>query len=226
MKYKYQLHTHLAPTSRCARTTPKELVQELYNGGYAGCVLTNHFIHGNTGIDRELPWEQFVAAYERDYLECKKEAEKYGLDILFGIEEGVEDFKEILCYGLTPKMLYEHPELREGGAEKCYKILHGLGVVVIQAHPYRVLRPVPDPKPLPLEYIDGVEVINLSNRREYDENAAAFAALHPSLILTSGADTHDANTVCLGGIATDRRITTEWELAELLKSGEYEILKS
>lgn len=226
MKYKYQLHTHTSPTSKCARTTPRELVEALYNGGYAGCVLTNHFMHGNTGVSRELPWEEFVAAYERDYIECKKEAEKYGLDILFGIEEGVEGYSEILCYGLMPEMLYAHPELCECSAEKWYKILHGLGVVVIQAHPYRVLRPVPNPKPLPLEYIDGIEVVNLGNLPEYNENAANFAAEHPSLILTSGADTHDADTVCLGGIATDRRITTERELAELLIGGNYEILKA
>jgi len=110
MKYKYQLHTHTAPTSKCAVTSPAELAETLYRAGYSGAVITNHFYHGNTGVSRELPWADFVSAYERDYIECKKEGEKYGLDIIFGIEEGVEEHNEILCYGITPQMLYEHPE--------------------------------------------------------------------------------------------------------------------
>lgn len=220
MKYKYQLHTHTAPTSKCARMTPKELAEALHKAGYAGCVLTNHFLHGNTGVSRELPWENFVAAYERDYLECKAEGEKYGLDIIFGIEEGVEDHNEILCYGVTPEMLYEHPELRECGIENWYRVMHGLGAVVIQAHPYRY-----PCSPLPLELIDGIEIYNRSHNPEYNDNAEIFAAAHSDLILTSGADTHDHETVGLGGIETDVRIRDASELAGVLRQGKYKLLK-
>ncbi|MBQ2794114.1 MAG: hypothetical protein IJF05_05405 [Clostridia bacterium] len=222
--YKYQMHTHTAPTSKCAQTTPKELAKALYDAGYAGCVLTNHFFHGNTGISRELPWEDFVAAYERDYLECKAEGEKYGLNILFGIEEGVDGFREILCYGLTPQMLYEHPELRESGTEEWYRIMHRLGVVVVQAHPYRVLTPVPDPTPMPVELLDGIEVYNYANHPDYNARANAFASEHQHLILTSGADSHNSGTVGLGGIATDTRITDEGELCRVLLNRNYRLL--
>ena len=220
MKYKYQMHTHTAPTSKCAVTSPKELIEALHKAGYAGCVLTNHFLHGNTGVSRELPWEEFVAAYERDYLECKAEGEKYGLDILFGIEEGVEGYEEILCYGLTPRMLYEHPELRECSAETWYRVMHELGVLVVQAHPYRYRC-----RPLPLGLIDGIEVYNDSHNTEYNDSAEAYAAEHPGLILTSGADTHSPESVGLGGIMTDARITDESQLREVLLSGSYRLLK-
>ena len=225
MEYKYQMHTHTAPTSKCARTTPKELAKALHRAGYSGCVLTNHFYHGNTGVSRELAWDEFVAAYERDYLECKREAEKYGLDILFGIEEGVEGYSEILCYGITPEMLYAHPELRECSAQNWYRVLHDLGVLVIQAHPYRVLRPVPDPEPLPLELIDGIEVYNNGNPPEDNANAEIFAFKNPGLILTSGADTHDAESVGYGGISTDERITDPLALVRVLREGKYRLLK-
>ncbi len=155
MKYKYQMHTHTSPTSKCARMTPRELCEALHKAGYSGCVLTNHFFHGNTGISRDLPWDEFVAAYERDYLECKREGERYGLDILFGIEEGVEGHREILLYGLTPEMLYAHPEL----------------------------------------------------------------------IMTSGVDTHSANTVGAFGIITEKRLKTAEELVDVLRSGEYDIVR-
>ena len=224
MKYRYQMHTHTSPTSKCSHMTPAELCEALHREGYSGCVITNHFFHGNTGVSRELPWEEFVCAYERDWLECKREGEKYGLDILFGIEEGVEGYSEILLYGLTPEMLYAHPELKECGAEGWYSIMHGLGVLVIQAHPFRVLRPIPNPVALPPKFIDGIEVYNGGNPLPDNEKAKAFAAEHPELILTSGADTHDANSVGINGIMTDRRLKTVDDLVAVLRSGEYELI--
>ena len=53
-KYKYQLHTHTSPCSKCGAMSPEELARALYEGGYAGAVLTNHFYGGNSGIDRTL----------------------------------------------------------------------------------------------------------------------------------------------------------------------------
>ncbi len=220
MKYKYQLHTHTSPTSKCARTTPAELAKALYEGGYAGCVLTNHFYHGNTGVDRGLSWDDFVAAYERDYIECKREGEKYGLDILFGLEEGIGGPCEILCYGITPEMLYEHPELLEYSAETWYRTLHSCGALIIQAHPYRN-----GGHPLPFECIDGIEVYNHAHNPELNDRAEEFAKEHPSLILASGGDTHDPGNVPFGGIETDVRIRDESELARIIKAGEYQLLK-
>ena len=75
MKYKYQMHAHTSPCSACAVMSPAELVESLYSGGYSGCVVTNHFYKGNSGIDRNLPYNDFIKKYEEDYLECKKAAE-------------------------------------------------------------------------------------------------------------------------------------------------------
>ena len=85
------MHTHTAPCSKCAPMTPQELIDALVAGGYKGCVLTNHFFDGNTGIDKTLPWKEFVAAYEKDYLECKKIAKLQDIDVIFGIEEKRSD---------------------------------------------------------------------------------------------------------------------------------------
>ena len=225
MKHKYQLHTHTATVSKCGRTTPEELAVALHNAGYAGCVLTNHFYHGNTGINRELSWNEFVSEYEKNYLECKRQCEKYGLDIIFGVEESVGGGREILCYGITPKMLYDHPELIDKSYELWYKTLHALGVVVIQAHPYRVRGYITDPGILPLEFIDGIEVYNYANLPEHNAEAEAFAKENPHLILTAGADTHVPETVGFSGIETDARIKNGKKLCEILKSGKYKIIK-
>ena len=115
--YRYQLHTHTSPTSRCGAMTPEELANALYENGLAGAVLTNHFFHGNSGIDRSIGWSAFVREYEKDYIACKAAAEKYDLDIIFGIEEHIGKGREILLYGITPELLYNHPELISGEIE-------------------------------------------------------------------------------------------------------------
>lgn len=218
--YKYQIHTHTAPTSKCAASTPCELIKALHEGGYAGCVVTNHFYHGNTGVSRELEWDDFVRAYEDDYIACKREAEKYGLDVIFGVEEGVEGYAEILCYGVTPRMLYDHPELRECSAKNWSRVMREYGVLVIQAHPFRAWVGA-----LPFELIDGIEVYNHSHSPEYNEAAEKFALEHPELILTSGGDTHYPETVPFAGIETDERIKNASDLVRILKEGKYRLLK-
>lgn len=223
--YKYQLHIHTAPCSGCARMTPEELVQSLHENGYQGCVITNHFIGGNTGIDRSLSWNEFVKQYEDDYKECCKYAKKYDMDIIFGIEEVVVAALEILCYGVTPEMLYAHPELAKAGPEEWYEIMHSYGVLCIQAHPFRERDYIPQARMLPLDCIDGIEVYNACNTEKNNAEAEAIAVQHPEFILVSGADAHRFNEVGYGGIETTRRIRNGSELVELLKSGEYKLIK-
>ena len=226
-KYKYQLHTHTAPCSACARTTPAELCEALHKAGYQGAVLTNHFFHGNTGIERGEPneWKRFVEAYERDYEACVERAKQYDLDILFGIEEGVGGALEILCYGLTPQVLYDNPKLRNCTLPEFAQTMRENGVVLIQAHPFREVFYIPEPKVLPLEYIDGIEVYNRGNATvQMDERAMDFARQHPHLLQTAGGDAHRPNEVGFGGIEVDARIKTPEELTECLKQRAYRLI--
>ncbi len=224
-KYKYQLHTHTSPCSRCGVMKPTEMCRALYEKGYAGAVITNHFIGGNSGIDRSLSWAEFVKAYEDDYIASKNAAEEYGLDIIFGIEEHISHGLEILCYGITPALLYAHSELREHKLDDYFRVLHEAGALVIQAHPYRVRGYITNPGPLPLDMIDGVEVYNAANPCAENALAEEFAAQNPHLILTSGADAHTTGTIGCGGIAARTRIRDEKELVAVLKSGDYKLMK-
>ena len=223
--YKYQIHTHTAPCSKCATMTPAELIGSLIAGGYSGCVLTNHFLKGNSGIDRNLPWNEFVACYEKDYVECKKAAEGYDLDIIFGIEEQLFDGLEILCYGITPQFLYDNPQLTEFSLKVWSAALHNFGALCIQAHPFRHRGYIPNPRLLPTEYIDGIEVFNFSNKPEENELAANAASKYPDWILVSGADAHSGDLVCCAGIEAETRITNEKVLADVLNSGKYKLIK-
>ena len=224
VKYKYQLHTHTSPCSACSGMTPKELVECLQQGGYQGCVITNHFIGGNTGIDRDLSWQEFVKQYVDDYLECCKYAKKYDMDIIFGIEEVVVAALEILCYGVTSEMLFAHPELASAGPEEWYKVMHSYGGLCIQAHPFRERDYIPQARMLPLDCIDGIEVYNACNTEKNNKEAEVIAAEHSKFILVSGADAHRKEDVCRGGIETTKRICDGKELVELLKNGEYKLI--
>lgn len=225
MKYKYQMHTHTAPCSACAPMTREELINSLLEGGYKGCVLTNHFYGGNTGIDRNLPWNEFVGEYEKDYNECKKLAQKHDLDVIFGIEEHLFDGLEILCYGITPKFLYDHPELQyDRKVETWSKALHNFGALCIQAHPFRDRAYIKNPRLLPTEYIDGIEVFNTCNDTNANLQASEAASQHPDWVLTAGGDSHLPKSVCWSGIESNIRIADEKSLAKVLKSKDYELI--
>lgn len=221
--YKYQLHVHTHPCSHCSKMTPEELAKGLSDGGYDGCVITNHFFNGNTGID-DIPWPDFVKEYELDYLRCKKAAEAYGKDVFFGIEEEIYGGLEVLFYGIEPEMLYAHPELKHASCEEWYNAVHACGGVCIQAHPFRQRRSIPNPQILPLEFIDGIEVYNAGNAEEDNEKAAAAAKELPGLILINGADAHSPASLCSAGIETAERITSGKQLVEILKSGNYKLI--
>ncbi len=218
------MHVHTSPCSACGKMGMDELVEALHDSGYQGCVITNHFLHGNSGIDKKLPWAEFVKEYEKDWLCGKTCADKYDMDILFGIEEGVGGGLEILVYGITPEMLYAHPELASMNVAVWHEVLKPYGVLIIQAHPYRERSYITASGLLPEEYIDGIEVCNRGNIPEDDERAVLAAASHPEWILLSGSDSHTTGTACIMGIECEHRIRDGSELVSLLKSGEYRLI--
>lgn len=227
--YLYETHQHTAPCSRCASADPAALVRTLKAEGFSGVVLTNHFYHGNTGIHRHMAWADFVAAYEEDYLTAKAEGDKLDLDVLFGIEEGIGDGKEVLLYGITPAFLYDHPELGEGqgwgggSLPQLAAAVHGAGGLLFQAHPFRVRDYIPRPwEETDARYLDGVEVYNYHNTEL--ENARAMQwAQKTGLLLSAGSDAHTADLPGRYGMAFPERIRTEAALAEALRREDYEL---
>ena len=224
-QYKYQMHAHTHPCSACSRLSPEELVESLRAGGYAGCVITNHFLHGNTGIDRRLAWEDFVAYYERDYLECRELAKKDDIDILFGVEEGVGGALEILCFGITPEFLYRNPRLASGKLSDWYRAMKGEGAVCIQAHPYRdrwYMNMAVGPR---ADLVDGIEVHNACNGPGEDSQALALAK-KKDYIITCGGDIHsiDAPEIGCAGVVLPYRVRTSKEFADALKRRDHKYL--
>lgn len=217
----YEMHQHTAPCSHCAKGDPVKTVYALKERGFAGMVITNHFFHGNTGIDRNLPWNEFVKAYEDDYLAAKKAGDEIDFDVIFGIEEHIGGHKEVLLYGITPEFLYSHPEVQDGTLETVSNAAREFGALVFQAHPYRKRDYIPDPLAnLDISYLDGFETYNAANPEIDNELAKKYAEEH-NLLQCAGSDAHSENMECRFGIACEHRIKDSYELAQTLRNGDY-----
>lgn len=221
MSYLYETHCHASRCSRCAHSTPAELVHAYHRAGYAGLVLTDHFVLGNTAVDTSLPWEAQVRQYQEAFLEAKEAARGLDFDVIFSIEHACEG-TEYLCYGITPELLLSTPEIPIMSLEAFSHWAHGHDVLVIQAHPYRW---EPAGTPLRWDLLDGIEVFNASNDQR--ANDAAHAAVLPGKILTSGGDIHRSDDPRIGsaGIRLPYRVHTEQALANALRQNHHRLHK-
>ena len=223
--YKYEMHLHTCPCSGGGEDL-REHIDHLIDIGYSGAVVTNHFFKGDTRIDRNLPWEEFVDAYRQDYLYGLEYARTVNFDLLFGLEEAVGNGREILVYGITPDFIADHPELKTGTAEDYAEIVHAGGGLVYQAHPYRVRSYITKPYPLEcLNMLDGIEVYNAGNEPEWNESARRLAE-ELELACIGGSDGHSIQSAGRSGIAVSERIRTNEDLVRVLKSGKYTVIKN
>ena len=131
----YDTHVHSSETSKCGKSTAREMVRAYKAAGYSGFALTNHFYHGNTAVDRTLSWRNFVQPYIDAYYEACDEGAKLDFDVIFGIEEGVGDSKEMICYNMDDEALLSCKELRHASRAEFIDFIHSAGGIVIHAHP-------------------------------------------------------------------------------------------
>lgn len=224
MSYLYEMHLHTSPCSKCARSPIEAMVDRAAEIGFSGFVVTNHFFCGNTGIDRETnTWEEFVGAYAADWERGRAYGETRGIDVLFGVEQGYGNGKEVLIYGLSPEDFIRHPEMRRGDLATLSGFVRSCGGLLYHAHPFRD-RPYisnPDDEPDPV-YLDGVEIFNAANAPGENEKAAAYAKRF-GLPGSAGSDTHRGDTFGSAGLAFDTRIRTNAELVDALKKGQYRL---
>ena len=218
MEYLYETHCHSAGGSRCAHSATSELVRSYHAAGYAGLVLTDHFVLGNTAVDKNLPWSEQMKRYYDSWLEGKAAAQELDFDLIFGIEHAC-DGSEFLCYGIDLEFLLANPDIPQLSLDAFVTRAHAYGAVVIQAHPFRW---APAGTPLRLDILDGIEVYNAANSDA--ANAAAQACA--TGICTSGGDVHIATDARIGkaGILLPQRARSAKVLANLLRQQNYRIL--
>lgn len=222
--YLYETHCHCSQCSACAQSHSRELVRAYKAAGYAGLVLTDHFIFGNTAVDRALPWEERMRAYYSAYEEAKAEGDALDFDVIFGIEHAYGAGKEALLYGLDLAFLLRNSDLPEISFDELTRRVKEYGGLVIMAHPYRN-RSYVDMSVQPREeLLDGIELFNAFDGPGEDLQALELAKRHPEYILTSGGDVHRAQCQQIGaaGLWFPQRVRTGTQLVEALKARNYE----
>lgn len=219
----YELHMHSLEGSACGQSNIHEMIRCYAQAGFRGAVITNHFVRGNTAVDRDLPWEELVQCYAKAYREGLQTARELDFDLLFGVEEGWGKGKEFLAYGFEPEFLLERPELYRASLETWSEAVHSVGGFLAFAHPFRCRHYITDPMEMPPEELaDGVEVYNRGNEPEENHNAEAVFG-NGKLICIAGSDSHRNDLTQPWGIALPYRVRTSAEMAQALKNKEFSL---
>jgi len=225
MLYKYETHCHCTQCSRCGRSTSQEMVRAYHAAGFAGLVLTDHFVLGSTAVDRNLSWADQMKCYWQAYLDAKQVGDELDFDVIFGIEHAYGDGKEILFYGIDLPFLLANPDIPEISVDELVDRVHAYGGIAVQAHPYRnrwYVNMAVGPR---ADLVDGMEVYNLGNQPGEDKQALELAK-SGHYLMTCGGDIHLASDPRIGiaGIALPYRIHDEKELVAALKRSDHQYI--
>ena len=216
--YRIELHAHTSPVSGCSQITPENMAKTYSTLGYSAVTVTNHFIgymfEGKTK-------EEALDYYLKDYLDCKALEDKYGIKFYLGCEirfqsQGCNDY---LIYGCDRDVLEISYDYLGKGLEDYRREVKLENSVFVQAHPFRDGLYRAD-----TSLLDGIEVFNLHPGHNSKIGLAARYTKEEGLgIITCGSDFHhpDVGHEGVGGIRTKTLPCDSFELAEILKSGDY-----
>ncbi len=223
MEYLYDFHVHSSECSGCASSTLVEMVHAYKKAGYAGIVITNHFLRGYNCVPSGLSWEEKMHRYWDCYVDAKKAADELDFDLHFGIEEGYGQAQEVLFYGIDLDFLLGNPDMCDIPIEELCERVRAYGGFSSHAHPFRERDYIPKTyKRMDITALDGIEIINASNDRDADDKAYELMK-SSGLKFTAGSDNHNTWVIekgVLGGLKFDRRLKTAEELVSALRSGE------
>lgn len=227
--YVYETHLHTKEGSACGRSRGADMARACKEAGYTGIIVTDHFFYGNTAVDRDLPWSDWVEGYCRGYESAKEVGEKIGLQVFFGWEAGYQG-TEFLIYGLDKEWLLAHPEIKDATVAEQFQLVHDGGGMVIHAHPFREDIYIPEVRLFP-DLVDGVEGINTAHLQRqgvtegmapYDVKALEYAAKY-NLPLTGGSDVHGVELLG-GGMAFNRKLEDIHDFIRAVKAREGKLL--
>lgn len=216
-KYRIEMHAHTTPASSCGDIPPEDVIKKYKEIGYDGVVITNHFIYDYNLYKMYSP-EEALKKYTEDYLKAKEVGEKLGLTVLLGAEiRFTENINDYLLYGVDEEMFSEIYEMLPYGLENFRKNFNMKKSLLFQAHPFRNDMTLADPK-----LLDGIETFNMHlNHNGRVAQAVKYAAENNINLTIAGTDYHHLGMDGLAAVRTKKMPKTSFELAELLKTGDY-----
>ena len=224
MPFKTELHAHTKETSNCGEVPAAELIEAYINAGYSSVVITDHLsTHTYFRYDYvNMSWDKKIDVFVKGY-KAAKDAARGRINVLFGMElrfdqDNVDN--DYLVFGIDENFLRYNGDLINMNIKSFSKLAHENGLIIFQAHPFRVNMRISDPK-----YLDGIEVYNACVRHNSNNDIAEAWADKYGLLKSSGSDYHRPEDVGKGGIITETLITDNTELIKTLLSGEYSLIK-
>jgi len=200
--YKYEPHLHTSETSPCGKVKAEDAVRTYHNAGYTGIIVTDHYYSGFFDIHPFKSWDKKIDLYLDGYNKAFAEGQKLDLDVHLGMEIRFnENANDYLVYGFGKEFLYQYKKLYDLGLKAFRELTADKGIIIIQAHPYRVAM-VPAPPPL----MDGVEIYNGNPRHNSSNHLAEQYARQNNLKMLSGSDFHQPQDAARGGIIVGERI--------------------
>ncbi|MDD6276000.1 MAG: hypothetical protein PUB20_04165 [Clostridia bacterium] len=220
--YKYELHTHTAEVSPCAASAAADTVALYKEHGYDGLVITDHYspmTFMNHGIIKPQNSADYYLTGYRNALAAAGDE----FTVLLGMEmRFYGNGNDYLVYGVTEDFIRNNGNLMIYYPRRFHNLTAKNNMIFVQAHPFRpyIFRTNP-------RFLDGCEVYNAKDSEKgTNEKALEWADKHNMKIRTGGADFHrEAHIVNMSGIMTDTKIKTNNDLVEVLKNGDFEIIK-
>ena len=220
MKYKTELHCHSRDASGCSSESVEGIVEKYLKYGYTTVCLTNHFM-GFRDMENPAAWAADVDHKYAAYEKLVKAADGK-LNILMGLEfRFSQSSNDYLVFGFDRDFLIKNGcWLFRMGVGRFTQLARENGILTIQAHPFRMGMVTTHPNE-----VDGIEVFNGHPGHNSNNDIAEAWAKKYGKIMTSGTDHHNPDHMPDGGILTDEPITSEKQLIEVLRSGNYDLIR-
>ena len=140
---------------------------------------------------------------------------------MLGVElRSNKDNNDYLIHGVDEAFLRSFPEIMDTPVKDVVTRVHEAGGLLFQAHPFRDSMKVIDPA-----ILDGIEVYNGHIDHDSRNDIANMWADKYGLMKISGTDYHHDHHVIGAGISTDVPVTSEKQLVEILRSGQYRLIR-
>ncbi len=218
--FKYELHCHSTPVSACSRFQVKDMVEAYIERGYNGFVLTNHINAMTFMKQRTSRWKDLMEYYLSDYEEALRIANGR-ITVLLGAEVHFhENSNDYLLYGENLKeFLLKTEHLMHLGIKKFSPLAKEAGLLLFQAHPFRNGMTITNPN-----LLDGVEIYNAHPRHDSRNDLAKLWQERYDLLNCAGSDAHEPGDISCG-ILTNIEIQDSKTLVDILKTGQFEIIR-
>ena len=221
--YMYETHCHTKESSACASLTPEQIVELYLANGYSGVFITDHFLNGNTTVNKKLnnaTFQEKISVFCDGYRNVKKAANNQ-LQVFFGFEYSYLG-TDVLVYGWDEQQLKNLECIMDMSMRDFCSFCQKNNALAVQAHPFREDFYIDHIRLFP--NAEGVESFN-SSRGELCNALSEFYANAYKKISIGGSDCHHISQKILSGMAFDKKLTSEQDFINQLRNGHGKIIK-